>query len=85
MKLQIVDDSGILLEINNVNKPPYGIEVVNDKGGVSLSATLRGTLTEFFYHLPVAIKEPIYTGNVVPFRPNQKLNIPVVQDTPEIS
>ena len=51
MKLQITSDDGLTtyLEIANCDKEPYGLEVVNAQGGVSLSGALRTALSKFFY------------------------------------
>ena len=78
-----VDADKIFFEIPDVEVSPYGMEVVNDQGGVSLSLALRAALSKFFYHLPVEIKQPTYSGNVVPF----KRRIPVVSvpQLPDIS
>lgn len=47
MKLQIIEENKVLFEIENVDKTPYGIQVVNSQGGVSLSPTLRQELSKF--------------------------------------
>ena len=50
MKLIILSDNyEKLLEIDGVENAPFGVEVVNAQGGVSLSQTLRAVLSKFFY------------------------------------
>ena len=50
MKLQIVSEDGkVLFELNGIDSPPYGLEVVNARGGLSLTSALRSELVEFLY------------------------------------
>jgi hypothetical protein len=73
MILQIIDDKRdqVLLEIEAVEQQPYGIEVVNQQGGVALSAQLRLELSQFFLEGGPAPKTHV-KANVVRF-PNYEI------------
>ena len=66
MKLIILSDNyEKLLEIDGVENPPFGIEVVNAQGGVSVSTALRAVLSKFFYDYQTV--------------PDKRVDIPVPQ------
>jgi len=72
MKMLIVEGDDVLFVIEDVDKPPYGIDTVNAQGGVSLSSVLRMALSRFFLEgvSPERPVEPV--SNVVKF-PNYRL------------
>ncbi len=75
MKLVIFSDCGEpMLLINGVDKPPYGIEVVNATGGVSLSGQLRMEISKILYENSNKPAKPVV--------PEVKKSIPVQE--PEI-